>query len=117
MPPKVIQSAIRRPPIHANNFKLKRVTFQMLNNIQFHRLPSENPNANLTSFIEVCDIVKYNGVTKEDLILRLIPLSLSDRDKNWLTSQPPDSITSWNDLVHKFMTKFFPPSKIAQLVQ
>ena len=37
--------------------------------------------------------------------------------KHWLTSQPPDSITSWNDLVQKFLTKFFPPSKIAQLVQ
>ena len=47
----------------------------------------------------------------------LIPLSLGDRAKHWLTSQPPDSITSWNDLVQKFLTKFFPPSKIAQLVQ
>ena len=37
--------------------------------------------------------------------------------KHWLMSQPPDSITSWNDLVQKILTKFFPPSKIAQLVQ
>ena len=34
-----------------------------------------------------------------------------------MISQPPDSITSWNDLVQKFLTKFFPPGKIAQLVQ
>ena len=71
----------------------------MLHNIQFHGLPSENPNAHLTNFIEVCDIVKYNGVIEEALRLRLFPLSLSDRAKHWLTSQPPDSITSWNDLV------------------
>ena len=51
------------------------------------------------------------------LRLRLFPLSLSDKAKHWLTSELPDSITSWNDLVHKFMTKFFPPLKIAQLVQ
>ena len=89
----------------------------MLHNIQFHRLPSENPNAHMTIFIEVCDIVKYNGVTEEALILRLFPLSFSDRAKHWLTRQLPDSITSWNDLVLKFMTKFFPPTKIAQLVQ
>ena len=93
------------------------MTFQMLNNIQFHGLPTENLNAHLTSFIEVCDTVKYNGVTEEALRLRLFPLSLRDRAKHWLTSQPLDSITSWNDLVQKFMTKFFPPSKIAQLVQ
>ena len=117
LPPTVVQSAIRRPPIHANNFELKEVTLQMVHNIQFHGFPSEKPNAHLASFIEVYNTIKYNGVTEEALILRLFPLSLSDRAKHWLTSQPPDSITSWNDLVQKFLTKFFPPSKIAQLVQ
>ena len=112
LPPTIVQLAIRRPPIQANNFELKGVTLQVLHNIQFHRYSSENPNAHLTSFIEVCDTVKY-GVTEEALRLRLFSLSLSDRVKHWLTSQPPDSITSWNDLVHKFLTKIFPPAKIA----
>ena len=71
----------------------------------------------LTNFIEVCDTIKYNGVIEEELRLRLFPLSLGDRAKHWLTSRPPDSITSWNDLVQKFLTKFFPPAKIAKLVQ
>ena len=71
----------------------------------------------LTNFIEVCDKVKYNGVTEEALRLRLFPLLLGDRAKQWLMSQPPDSITSWNDLVQNFLTKFFLPSMIAQLVQ
>ena len=93
------------------------MTLKMLQNIMFHRLPSENPNMHLTNFIEVCDMIKYNGVTKEALGLRLFPLSPGDRAKHWLKSQPPDSITLWNDLVQKFLTKFFPPAKIAQLVQ
>ena len=117
LPPTVVQTAIRRPPIQANNFELKSVTVQMLQNILFHGLPHENPNMHLTNFLEVCDTIKYNGVTEEALRLRLFPLSLGDRAKHWLTSQPPDSITTWNDLVQKFLTKFFPPSKIAQLVQ
>ena len=117
LPPIVVQSAIHRPPIQANNFELKGVTLKMLYNIRFHWLPSENLNAHLTSFIEVCDTVKYNGVTEEALRLRLFPLSLSNRAKHWLTSQPLDSIISWNDLVQKFLTKCFLPAKIAQLVQ
>ena len=117
LPPTVVQTAIRRPPIQANNFKLKSVTVQMLKNILFHGLPHENPNMHLTNFLEVCDTIKYNRVTEEALRLQLFPLSLGDRAKHWLTSQPPDSITTWNDLVQKFLTKFFPPSKIAQLVQ
>ena len=99
LPHTVVQSAIRPPPIQANNFELKGVTLQMLHNIQFHGLPRKNVNAHLTNFIEVSDTVKYNWVTEEAVRLRLFPLSLSDRAKHWLTSQPPDSITSWNDLV------------------
>ena len=117
LPPTVVQTTIRRPAIQENNFELKSVTLQMLQNIMFHGLPNENSNMHLTNFIEVCDTVKYNGVTEEALILRLFPLSLGDRAKHWLTSQPLDSITSWNDLVQKFLTKFFPLGKIAQLVQ
>ena len=64
LPPTVVQSAIRRPPIQATNFKLKIVTLQMLQNIQFHGLPSDNPNTHLTNFIEVCDTVKCYGVTE-----------------------------------------------------
>ena len=71
----------------------------------------------LTNFIEVCDTIKYNGVTEEALRLRLFMLSLGDRAKHWLTSQPSDSIASWSNLVQKFLTKFFPPTKIAHLVQ
>ena len=86
LPPTVVQTTIRRPLIHANNFELKLVTLQMLQNIMFHGFPSENPNMHLTNFIEVCDTVKYNGVTKEALRLRLFSLSLGDKAKHWLTS-------------------------------
>ena len=117
LPPMVVQSAIRRPPIQANNFELKTITLQILQNIQFHGLQSENPNMHLTNFFKVCDKVNYNGVTKKELRMRLFLLSVGDRAKHWLTSQPLDSITTWNDLVQKFLTKFFPTSKISHLVQ
>ena len=97
LPLTVVQSTIRRPPIQANNFELKSMTLQMLQNIMFYGLPNENPNMHLTNFIEVCDTIKYNGVTEEVLRLRLFLLLLGDTSKHWLISQPPDSITSWND--------------------
>ena len=76
LPPTVVQTAIRRPPIHANDFELKSVTLQMLQNILFHGLPNENLNMLLTNFLEVCEMIKYNGVTEEALRFRLFPLSL-----------------------------------------
>ena len=82
LPPTVVHTAIRKPPIQANNFELKSVTLQMLQNILFHGFPSKNPNMHLTNFIEVCDTVKYNGVTEEALRLRLFPLSVGDKAKH-----------------------------------
>ena len=82
LPPTVVQSTIRRPPIQTNNFELKAVTLKILQNILFHGLPTENFNMHLTNFIEVCDTIKYNGVTEEELRLRLFPLSLGDRAKH-----------------------------------
>ena len=85
LPPTNVQTAIRKPPIQANNFMhltTYSVTLQMLQNILFHGLPHENPNMHLTNFLEVCDTIKYNGVTEEALRLRLFLLSQGDRAKH-----------------------------------
>ncbi|GJZ19326.1 reverse transcriptase domain-containing protein [Tanacetum coccineum] len=35
--------------------------------------------------------------------------------RTWLDKEPPNSITTWNDLVSKFVNHFFPPSKTTNL--
>ena len=82
--------------------------------MQFTGLPHEDPNAHILNFLEVCD-VKYNGVSDDVIRLRLFPFSLKDKAKHWLTIEPPDSITSWDELVNKFLTRFFPLPKAAKL--
>ena len=73
---------IRRPVIQANNFKLKSITLQLLQGIQFHRLAHEDPNAHILNFLEVCDTVKYNGVSDNAIRLRLFSFSLNVKAKN-----------------------------------
>ena len=106
---------IRRPEIQANNFELKSITLQLLQGIQFHGLAHEDPNAHILNFLEVCDTVKYNGVSDDAIRLRLFPFSLKDKAKHWLISEPPNSITSWDDLTNKFLVRFFLPAKAAKL--
>ena len=64
MPLTVVQSVIWRPPIQANNFELKPVVLQLLQGIQFNGLSSKDLNTHLTSFLEIYDMVKYDGVTE-----------------------------------------------------
>ena len=111
LPPTVVQSAIRRPPIQANNLVLKIVTLQMFQNILFHGLPNENPNMHLTNFIKICDTIKYSGVIEEALKLRLFLLSLGNKFKHWLTSQPNEFHYLMKRLGSKVLDKVLPAFK------
>ncbi|GKB01257.1 reverse transcriptase domain-containing protein [Tanacetum coccineum] len=45
----------------------------------------------------------------------LFPFSFEGAARTWLEKEPPNSITTWNDLVSKFVKRFFSPSKITNL--
>ena len=59
---------IKRPTMQANNFELKPSYVQMIqNSVQFHGLPSEDPNLHIASFFEIYDMFGVNGVTDDEL--------------------------------------------------
>ncbi|GJS48060.1 reverse transcriptase domain-containing protein [Tanacetum coccineum] len=59
--------------------------------------------------------VKLNQVPPDVIKLMLFPFSLEGAARTWLEKEPPNSITTWNDLVSKFVNHFFPPSKTTNL--
>src|SRR5262249_10663669 len=78
----VTNSSIARPMIAANTFEIKPAIIQMIQNtVQFGGLPSEDPNAHIASFLEICDTFKENGVSNDAIRLRLFLFSLRNRAK------------------------------------
>ncbi|XP_073307104.1 uncharacterized protein [Primulina huaijiensis] len=69
----------------------------------------------IVDFLEICDTLKFNGVSDDAVRLRLFPFSLRDKAKHWLNSLPVGSITTWEDLAKAFLIKYFPPSKTMKL--
>ena len=67
--PSTTTLVIRRLAIQANNFELKSITFQLLQGVQFTRLPHKDLNAHILNFLEVCDTEKYNGVSDDAIFL------------------------------------------------
>ncbi|GKB22157.1 reverse transcriptase domain-containing protein [Tanacetum coccineum] len=61
------------------------------------------------------NIVKLNNVPSDVVKLLLFLFSLEGAARTWLEKEPPNSITTWNDLVSKFVNRFFPPSKTTTL--
>ncbi|XP_063946069.1 uncharacterized protein LOC108212402 [Daucus carota subsp. sativus] len=111
-----LNSGIIRPDIQATQFELKPVMFQMLQTIgQFSGMPTEDPHLHLRVFMEISDSFKFQGVPEDALRLKLFPYSVRDRARTWLNSLPAGSVTTWNDLTEKFLSKYFPPNMNAKL--
>ena len=88
------RNCIVKPSINVNNFEIKPAYIQMVSQYQFTRLPLEDPNAHLASFLDIYDTFRMNGVSTYAIRLRLFPFFLRDKAKLWLSSLTPNSITS-----------------------
>ncbi|GKC74637.1 reverse transcriptase domain-containing protein [Tanacetum coccineum] len=91
-PTEGYEDAIVVPKITANNFELKHGLLTL-----------------------ITSTMKFSNVPSTSVKLMLFLFSLEGAARIWLEKEPPRSILTWDDLVSKFINKFFPPSKTANL--
>ncbi|XP_075518300.1 uncharacterized protein LOC142552410 [Primulina tabacum] len=87
----------------------------MVQQNQFAGTATSDPHVHLRTFLEITDTVKINNIPDDIIRQRLFPFSLRDQARGWLQSLPLGSITTWQELATKFLAKYFPPAKSAQL--
>ncbi|GJR20082.1 reverse transcriptase domain-containing protein [Tanacetum coccineum] len=75
--------------------------------------PPQGPIPDLRSMEELLQ-APTDGVG-DAIVLMLFPFSLEGAARTWLDKENPNSITTWNDLVSKFVNHFFLPSKTTNL--
>ncbi|XP_055808273.1 uncharacterized protein LOC129876805 [Solanum dulcamara] len=110
-----VTSSIQKSPA-GGRFELKQNMVQLLHfNGQFTGLPHEDPQVHIQFFLEISDTYTPNGVSPDYVRLTLFPFSLLGEAKRWLKSEPPNSITLWNDLARKFLIRFFLSGNTAKL--
>ncbi|CAM8957561.1 unnamed protein product [Rhodiola kirilowii] len=107
------RSPIAPSGVDAPQFELKTALINMVGNNAFSGIG--NPNAHLTSFLELCETFKINNVPKEAIYLRLFPFSLMGKAKDWLWSHDANTFTTWNELAQAFLLQYFPPAKTQRL--
>ncbi|KOM34224.1 hypothetical protein LR48_Vigan02g037400 [Vigna angularis] len=74
----------------------------------FRGVANECPHTHLEKFYGICCYMKPPNVPDDYIFLRAFPHSLQGAAKDWLNCLPPGLITRWEDLEHKFLSKFSP---------
>ncbi|GJX11479.1 reverse transcriptase domain-containing protein [Tanacetum coccineum] len=103
-------------PIQATDFGLRHHMIQQVQNTcQFHGLPGDDANRHIDKFLEITQHMKQNGVSDDALRLSLFPYSLTHHAIAWYDRLPRNSIHSFDDMMRKFLSKYFPPSMVTKL--
>ncbi|GJU42140.1 zinc finger, CCHC-type containing protein [Tanacetum coccineum] len=96
-------------PLRSDNIRLVQ------NGCSFHGLWSEDPNQHLKDFLKLVDSLDLDDENRERTRLHLFQFSLRDQASNWFERLPAGSITTWEDLITRFLAQFFPPRRTAKL--
>ena len=82
----------------------------MVQQSPFYDKASEDANAHLQHFLEICSTFTTRGVTQDAVCLRLFPFSLLGEAKQWFYSNK-EAVSTWEKCFNAFLTKFFPLGK------
>ncbi|GKC45238.1 retrovirus-related pol polyprotein from transposon TNT 1-94, partial [Tanacetum coccineum] len=107
-PTEGYEDAIVIPEITANNFEIKHGLLNLVQNKQFFGHYKEDPHAHIRYFNKITSTMKFPNVPNTSVKLMLFLFSLEGAARIWLEKEPPQSILTWDDLVSKFINKFFP---------
>nr|GEV12216.1 reverse transcriptase domain-containing protein [Tanacetum cinerariifolium] len=107
--------AIVVPKILAENFEIKMNLLHLVQTNKFRDFERDNPHTHINNFKRMTSTLKYRDVPNDAIKLMLFPYSLEGAARIWYEKEPPNSILTWDDLINKFVSQFFRPSKTTHL--
>ncbi|GJZ64760.1 reverse transcriptase domain-containing protein [Tanacetum coccineum] len=110
-----IKNAIVVPVVLADQFELKPELLDFVSNNSFFGLENDDPHSHIRRFYQITRTLRLNQVPDDVVKLILFPFSLKGAAETWLENEPSCSITTWDDLVSKFLNRFYPHSKTREL--
>nr|GEY75937.1 hypothetical protein [Tanacetum cinerariifolium] len=74
----------------------------------------EDANEHIKKVLEIMDLFDIPNITIDQVMLRAFPMSSTEATSRWLRNKPSGSITTLEDLKTKFLSKYWPPARIAK---
>src|SRR4051812_24463108 len=110
-----ICTPIAPPTPEADFYEIKHALLNLVMKEQLSGVSTEDAASHLNNFAELYEMQKYKDINGDIIKLKLFPLSLRGRAKDWLLSLPRNNIDSWDKCKDAFIVKYYPPAKIIQL--
>ncbi|GJU21406.1 putative reverse transcriptase domain-containing protein [Tanacetum coccineum] len=109
-PAEIIDREVKR-------LKQSRIPIDKLlrQNCQFHGFKDEDANEHLDKYLSITQFIKQNRVSQDIINLNLFPFSLTHEAESWFYTLKTHYIHTWEEMVFKFLSKYFPYSKTLQL--
>ncbi|GJS81638.1 zinc finger, CCHC-type containing protein [Tanacetum coccineum] len=82
-----------------------------------HGSDHEDANKHIEKVLEIEDLFHIPNITIDPVMLRAFPMSLTGAASRWLRNKPTGSITTWEDLKTKFLSKYCPPASTAKKME
>ncbi|GJW98677.1 putative ribonuclease H-like domain-containing protein [Tanacetum coccineum] len=95
------------------HFKTLRPIFKELRTNSFSGSDHEDANKHIEKVLEIMDLFHIPNITIDQVMLRAFPMSLTGAASRWIRNKPTGSITTWEDLKTKFLSKYCPPVRTA----
>ncbi|GJU38264.1 hypothetical protein Tco_1191221 [Tanacetum coccineum] len=111
-------SGVARPKIEEkDSFELKGQFLKELRDNTFSGSDHKDANEHIEKVLEIVDLFHIPNITVDQVMLRAFPMSLTGAASRWLRNKPSGSITTWEDLKTKFLSKYCPPARTAKKME
>ncbi|GJU30759.1 hypothetical protein Tco_1174348 [Tanacetum coccineum] len=105
-------SGIARPKIKEKDyFELKGQFLKELRDNTSSGTDNEDSNEHIEKVLDIIDLFHIPNITQDQVMLRAFPMSLNGAASRWLMNEPAGSITTWETLKEKFLSKYYPPAR------
>ncbi|GKD46804.1 hypothetical protein Tco_1271449 [Tanacetum coccineum] len=98
-----IEDTIVVPAILSDQFELKPELLDFVSNNSFFGLENDDPHSHIRKFYQIAQTLRLNQVLNDVAKLILFMFSLKGAAETWLENEHPCSITTWDDLLSKFL--------------
>ncbi|XP_071705211.1 uncharacterized protein [Rutidosis leptorrhynchoides] len=108
-------TAIISPTIKTNFTIEKQILDLIKEECHFNGTIEEDAYQHLRNFASMRTLFKYNQIEDEHIYLTLFSWTLKGEAKDWFNQLAERKIATWDQMVEKFLKRFFPPSKMIRL--